>query len=59
MDGSKYKFTTQKWLTPSGKSIDRVGISVDYDVELDDVYYDSPVHENDNQLQFAIERLNN
>ena len=58
-DGSKYKFTTQKWLTPSGKSIDRVGISVDYDVELDDVYYDSPVHENDNQLQFAIERLNN
>lgn len=57
-DGSKYKFTTQKWLTPSGNSIDGVGITVDYNVELDSKYYNDPSFENDNQLQYAIKQLN-
>lgn len=56
-NGSKYKFTTQKWLTPLGNSIDNIGISVDYEVKLDDEYYNNPVKSNDNQLKKAIELL--
>lgn len=53
-DGTKYKFTSQKWLTPLGNSIDGVGVSVDYEVELDESYYKNPSFENDDQLQKAI-----
>lgn len=56
-NGSKYKFTTQKWLTPLGNSIDNIGISVDYEVKLDNEYYNNPVKSNDNQLKKAIELL--
>lgn len=56
-DGTKYKFTSQKWLTPSGKSIDGNGIDVDVEVVLDEKYYQEPTLENDNQLQTAIRLL--
>lgn len=56
-DGSKYKFTTQKWLTPSGLSIDQQGIEVDYEIELGDTFLNNPTVENDNQLQCAIDIL--
>lgn len=56
-DGSMAKYTTAKWLTPNGKCIDRVGITPDYEIDLD-------VDENnqtivDTQLNKAIEILKN
>lgn len=54
-DGTKYKFTTQRWLTPSGQTIDGVGISPDYEVALDDSYYSDSSLANDKQLQTAVE----
>jgi len=56
-DGSEYKFTTKKWLTPNGICIDKVGIEPDYKVSLDDNYMNNPIDENDNQLNKAIELL--
>ncbi len=56
-DGEQYKFTTKKWLTPNGTWINGEGISVDVDVDFNKDYYDNPVHENDDQLQAAIEAL--
>lgn len=53
-DGTKYKVTTKKWLTPSKKSIDKVGVDVDLNVELNPAYYINPAIDNDNQLQAAI-----
>lgn len=56
-DGSMAKYTTAKWLTPNGKCIDGVGITPDYEINLD-------VDENnqtivDTQLNKAIEILKN
>ena len=34
-DGSMAKYTTAKWLTPSGECIDQKGITPDYDVDLE------------------------
>lgn len=56
-DGEQYKFTTKKWLTPSGTWINGIGLSVDVEVEFNKDYYDNPVHDNDVQLQTAIETL--
>lgn len=56
-DGTQYKFTTKKWLTPKGNSIDGVGVDVDLEVEFDSSYYDNPVDENDTQLQAAIKMI--
>lgn len=56
-DGGMIKFTTQKWLTPKGNSIDRVGIEPTIVVTIDNKYFDDPTPENDNQLQKAIEVL--
>lgn len=53
--GATIKYTTEKWLTPTGKSIDDVGISPTVEVELNEKYYKEPTRENDNQLQKAIE----
>lgn len=49
-DGSMVKYTTAKWLTPSGTCIDEVGITPDYIVE-DDI----STTEIDEQLNKAIE----
>ena len=56
-DGSQYKFTTKKWLTPKGNSIDGVGVDVDIEVEMSDDYFKKPGDETDNQLQSAIKLL--
>ena len=55
--GASFKYTTQKWLTPSGKSINKKGIDPDYKIILADEYYYTPNDENDNQLQKALELL--
>ena len=50
-NGSMIKYTIEKWLTPSGKNIDKEGIKPDYEVELGDSYKNNPTKENDAQLQ--------
>lgn len=57
IDGSMIKYTTQKWLTPDGNSIDGVGVAPTNYVELSDEYYNSPSFENDNQINEAINLL--
>lgn len=56
-DGTQYKFTTKKWLTPKGNSIDGVGVDVDLEIEFDSDYYNNPTDENDTQLQAAIKMI--
>ena len=53
------KYTTSKWLTPNGKSIDGVGINPDIEVKLDINYFKTYDDKDDNQLQKAIEVLTN
>lgn len=54
LDGSMIKYTTQKWLTPDGNSINEVGVTPTKAVELNEEYFNNPTTENDNQLQEAI-----
>jgi len=56
-DGTQYKFTIKKWLTPNGICIDEIGIEPDYEVFLDFNYVNNPSDETDNQLQKALEIL--
>lgn len=56
-NGSMIKYTIEKWLTPSGKNIDKEGIKPDYEVELGDSYKNNPTKENDVQLQKALDLL--
>ena len=56
-NGSMIKYTIEKWLTPSGKNIDKEGIKPDYEVELGDSYKNNPTKENDAQLQKAVDLL--
>lgn len=56
-DGTQYKITTHKWLTPKGNSIDGVGIDVDENIDLSDEYKKNPIVDNDNQLQTALNLL--
>lgn len=57
-NGTQYKITVKKWLTPSGKWInDTKGIVPDIDVELDEKYYDTHEDEDDTQLQAALNYL--
>lgn len=53
--GATIKYTTQKWLTPTGKSIDGEGITPNIEVKLDKNYYENPSRDTDLQLQKAIE----
>lgn len=55
--GENYKITTKKWLTPLGNWINEVGITPDYEVVLNNEYYQNPTLENDNQLQEALKLL--
>lgn len=57
LDGSMIKYTTQKWLTPNGNSVNEVGITPDIVVGLGDEYYNNPSMDTDNQLQEAINIL--
>lgn len=56
-DSLQYKFTTKKWLTSEGLWIDSVGVTPDFELQLDDNYTSEPSTENDNQLNKAIELL--
>ena len=51
------KYTIEKWLTPSGESIDGKGVTPDYEVELGEDYINNPTRDNDAQLQKALELL--
>ena len=53
--GNKIKYTVNKWYTSKGKSIEGDGINPDYNVPLDDSFYDNPSIENDAQLNKAKE----
>lgn len=53
--GSSIKYTTETWLTPNGKSINKKGIVPDEVVELDDKYRETFEKEDDNQLQEALD----
>ena len=53
----EYKFTTKKWLSPNGVWIHKKGVLPDVTVSLNEAYYNNPTHENDNQLQTAIDEL--
>ena len=57
LDGSMIKYTTQKWLTPDGNSINEVGVTPTRVVELNEEYFNNPTTENDNQLQEAIKLI--
>ena len=57
-DGTQYKLTIKKWLTPNGNWInDTEGITPDEEVELDGKYFETFDVEDDTQLNFAIEYL--
>lgn len=58
-NGDTYKFTTKKWLTPKGNWIHEKGVEPDIKVSLDENYQNNPCDETDNQLQTAIDYLNN
>lgn len=56
-NGNEYKFTTKKWLTPNGNWINKIGVTPDIEISLEDNYYENPSNETDTQLQRAIEYL--
>lgn len=57
-DGTQYKITVKKWLTPKGNWInDSEGLTPDIEVELDKKYYETYDNEDDTQLQKAIEYI--
>lgn len=58
-DGSMIKYTIENWLTPNGNWINEVGVTPTNVVELDEIYYQKPISENDNQLQEAINLVGN
>lgn len=56
-DGTQYKFTTKKWLTPNGNWINEVGVKPDVEVDLLASYFQNPSPANDNQLQTALDTV--
>ena len=54
LDGSMIKYTTQKWLTPNGNSIDGVGVVPTNYVELSSEYLNNPSMDNDNQINESV-----
>jgi len=59
-DGTQYKITIKKWLTPNGTWInDTGGIKPDIEVELDSKYYETYDSQEDTQLQAALDYINN
>ncbi|SJZ38037.1 S41 family peptidase [Anaerorhabdus furcosa] len=57
-DGSALKYTSSKWLSPSGVSIDGVGIKPDIEVKLHDILYEAylPMEETDS---FTVDQVSN
>ena len=58
-DDSLIKYTTAKWYTPSGDSIDGIGLTPGIMVELTEEYVKNPCDATDTQLQKALEILAN
>lgn len=58
-DGSMIKYTVQNWLTPDGNWINETGVEPTNVVELDQIYLENPIKENDTQMNSAIELLIN
>ncbi len=58
-DSTSIKFTTGVWYSPNHNSIDGVGITPSYTVELNKEYYEEPIDKNDNQLAKALKVLIN
>lgn len=56
-DGTMIKYTSARWHTPNGDSIDEVGLIPDIEIELSQEYIENPIEENDNQLNEAIRIL--
>ena len=57
-DGTQYKITVKKWLTPNGNWInDTEGITPDIEVDLDDKYYQTYEDSDDTQLQKALKYI--
>lgn len=57
-NGTQYKITTQRWLTPKQICVsDSKGISPDKEIKLSDKYYETNNTDDDNQLQEAINYL--
>lgn len=57
-DGTQYKITIKKWLTPKGNWInDKKGIVPDIDIDLDETYYQTYKTEDDSQLQRALQYI--
>ena len=57
-DGTQYKITVKKWLTPRGNWInDTEGITPDIEIELDSKYYETYENTDDTQLQRALQYI--
>ena len=55
--GATVKYTIQKWLTPNGNWINKVGVKPDIEVELGEEYFNNPSDDTDTQLQKALEEI--
>jgi carboxyl-terminal processing protease len=53
--GGMVKYTIQKWLTPKGNWINKVGITPTIEIAQSKEYLENPTTDNDAQLQKAIE----
>jgi carboxyl-terminal processing protease len=59
-DGTQYKLTIKKWLTPNGNWINNTnGVVPDKEVELDDKYFETLNEEDNTQRNYTIEYLAN
>ncbi|HOZ53932.1 MAG TPA: S41 family peptidase [Bacilli bacterium] len=56
-DGAMIKYTIQKWLSPKGNWINKIGVTPTIEVKQSSKYAKSQVFENDTQLKKAIEEL--
>jgi len=56
-DGTEYKITTKKWLTPKGNWINKKGITPDINISLNEKFLKNSIEDNDNQLQSALDYL--
>lgn len=53
--GGMIKYTIQKWLSPKGNWVNKVGVEPTNKVELREEYIKNPSDDNDNQLQTALD----
>lgn len=56
-NGFSVKYTSERWLTPKGNSINKKGVKPTNEVILSEYYYKNPSYDSDNQLQTLLELL--